>query len=188
MDMTGTQKIEAKPEVVWTALLDPEVLKDCIPGCTALEGSPEEGYTATVTQKVGPVKATFNGAVQLTNIRPGEGCKIEGSGKAGPAGHASGSADVSLSPDGDGTTLDYAVEAKVGGKIAQLGSRIVDGVARRLADKFFENFKEKVEGPAAEVTADAAPSPASDAAAEEAASTADGTEPKKGFLKRVFRN
>ena len=146
MELSGTRTIAAPREAVWAALNDPDVLRDCIPGCEALTGSPEEGFEAVVKQKVGPVKATFKGAVTLSGVRPPEGYRIAGEGKGGVAGFAKGGADVSLAEVPEGTELTYAVDAKVGGKIAQLGSRIVDSFAAKMADAFFENFKARVEG------------------------------------------
>ncbi|MGR3542117.1 MAG: CoxG family protein [Hasllibacter sp.] len=146
MEMTGSRTIAAPRAAVWAALNDPEVLRQAVPGCTEMTGSPQEGFAATVTQKVGPVKATFKGAVTLSDVVPLESYRIQGEGKGGVAGFAKGGADVRLSDaDGGGTLLEYAVDAKVGGKLAQLGSRIVDGFARRMADQFFANFEERVE-------------------------------------------
>lgn len=147
MELNDTRQISAAPEIVWAALLDPEVLKECIPGCQELTGSVEDGFEAVVTQKIGPVKATFKGAVTLSDIVPGQSCTISGEGKGGAAGFAKGGAKVGLTPEKGGTLLTYAVEARVGGKLAQLGSRIIDGVARKLADEFFERFQAAVEGP-----------------------------------------
>jgi carbon monoxide dehydrogenase subunit G len=196
MKMNGTRTIAAPPETVWDAILDPEVLKDCVPGCTAMDGSAEEGFTATVTQKVGPVKATFKGGVEIKDMDAPRSLRLEGSGKGGPAGFASGGADVTLAPEGAATLLTYDVDAKVGGKIAQLGSRVVDAFAARMADQFFERFKERVEQDGA-ASAEAA---ASAAIAPEPEQAADGTDPapvgtedpphtpdgKKGFIKRIF--
>ncbi|MDG3041963.1 CoxG family protein [Roseicyclus marinus] len=148
MEMHATRTIAADRMKVWAALNDPEVLKACIPGCSELTGSPEEGFSAVVTQKVGPVKATFRGEVTLSDVVPGEGYTISGEGKGGVAGFAKGGAQVRLSDaEGGGTELHYDVEAKVGGKIAQLGSRLVDSFATRMADQFFERFQAHVEGP-----------------------------------------
>ena len=157
MDMSGTRVISAAPDVVWAALLDAEVLQACVPGCQSMEGSPEEGFNATVVQKVGPVKATFRGAVSFGEMVPLERLVLTGEGKGGAAGFAKGNADVQLSAVEGGTQLDYTVQAKVGGKLAQLGSRIIDGFARKMADQFFERFQEAVEGPRAETEADEAP-------------------------------
>ncbi|MHA3916568.1 CoxG family protein [Halovulum sp. GXIMD14793] len=154
MELIGERTIGASRETVWVALNDPEVLKASIPGCSELTGSPEDGFEAIVTQKVGPVKATFKGAVTLSDINPPESYTITGEGKGGAAGFAKGGANVKLQKVAEGTLLTYEVEARVGGKLAQLGSRLIDGFARKLADQFFENFQEQVEGPKEEEAAD----------------------------------
>lgn len=146
MDMKGSRTIAADRATVWAALNDPEVLKACIPGCEEFTGSPEEGFEATVKQKVGPVKATFHGAVTLSDVVEGESYRISGEGKGGVAGFAKGAADVRLADVEDGTELSYDVEAQVGGKLAQLGSRLIAGFANKMADQFFDRFKERVEG------------------------------------------
>jgi hypothetical protein len=151
MEMHATRTIAADRMTVWQALNDPEVLEACIPGCEELTGSPEEGFHAVVKQKVGPVKATFKGGVVLSDIVPGERYTISGEGKGGVAGFAKGSAQVQLSDaEGGGTDLHYDVDAKVGGKLAQLGSRLVDSFAQKMADQFFERFQAHVEGPGEE--------------------------------------
>ena len=147
MKLTEERIIAAPPETVWAAILNPEVLKACIPGCKELTGTPEEGFDAVVVQKVGPVKATFKGGVTLSAMQPPESLTITGEGKGGAAGFAKGGADVRLEPQGDVTLLHYDVEAKVGGKLAQLGSRIIDGFAKKMADQFFEQFQQTVGGP-----------------------------------------
>ena len=146
MEMNGTRTIEADVDIVWAHLNNAETLKACIPGCQELTGSPEDGFEAVVTQKVGPVKATFKGAVQLENVVPGKSYTITGEGKGGVAGFAKGGADVVLTPVDGGTELSYDVQAKVGGKLAQLGNRIVGGFARKMTDEFFERFQDVVEG------------------------------------------
>lgn len=146
MELSGTRVIAADRETVWAKLNDAETLKACIPGCQELSGTPEDGFEATVKQKVGPVSATFKGAVTLENIIPAQSYTLVGEGKGGVAGFAKGRADVSLADVDEGTELTYNVDAQVGGKLAQLGSRIVGGFARKMADKFFENFQEQVEG------------------------------------------
>ena len=150
MEMHASRVIAAERMTVWAAPNDAEVLKACIPGCDELTGSPEEGFAATVTQKVGPVKATFRGEVTLSDIVPGESYTIAGEGKGGVAGFAKGGAQVRLSDDAatGGTVLTYDVSAKVGGKIAQLGSRLVDSFAQKMADQFFERFQNRLEGDA----------------------------------------
>ncbi|MDD9744356.1 MULTISPECIES: CoxG family protein [Marinovum] len=176
MQLTDSREIAATPEIVWAAILDPEVLKQCVPGCQEMTGSPEEGFEAKVVQKVGPVKATFKGSVTLSDMQPPESLTLTGEGKGGAAGFAKGGADVRLEPKGEGTLLSYDVEAKVGGKLAQLGSRIIDGFAKKMADQFFDNFKAAVEGPGQD---------AADDAPEAAASDGDEAAPKKGWFKRA---
>lgn len=153
MELQATRIIAADRGAVWAALNDADVLQACIPGCSELTGSPEEGFAATVTQKVGPVKATFRGEVTLSDIVPGESYTISGEGKGGVAGFAKGSASVRLSDaETGGTALHYDVQAKVGGKIAQLGSRLVDSFAQKMADQFFERFQARLEAPPAEAS------------------------------------
>ena len=144
MELTGSRQINAPRSEVWEALNDPDVLKACIPGCTEMTRDENGGFTAVVTQKVGPVKATFKGAVTLSDIVVQESYTISGEGKGGAAGFAKGGAAVRLEDFETGTKLSYVVEAKIGGKLAQLGSRVVGGVAKKLADKFFENFSNAV--------------------------------------------
>jgi hypothetical protein len=170
MKLNDTRDIGADPAIVWRAILDPEVLKACIPGCQSLTGSVADGYEAVVKQKVGPVSATFTGLVQLSDIVEGASLRISGEGKGGVAGFAKGGANVTLDPIPEGTRLTYDVEASVGGKIAQLGSRIIDGFAKKMADEFFTRFQEAVEGP--------------DDEPEVAEATADA--PKKGWFKRLI--
>ncbi|MEM6438326.1 MAG: carbon monoxide dehydrogenase subunit G [Pseudomonadota bacterium] len=146
MELQGSRDIAAPRSQVWTALNDPDVLKACIPGCQELTGSPDTGFEATVVQKVGPVKATFKGGVSLVDVVAGQSYRLVGEGKGGAAGFAKGAADVALEDADGGTRLTYDVDAKVGGKLAQLGSRIIDGFAKSMADKFFTNFQKVVEG------------------------------------------
>ncbi len=148
MEMSGENRIPASQEKVWAALNDPAVLKASIPGCQALEKTSDTEMTATVQAKVGPVKATFNGHVTLSNIDPPNGYTISGEGKGGVAGFAKGGADVKLTPDGDGTILAYKVNAQVGGKLAQIGGRLIDATAKQMADQFFAAFAANVAGPA----------------------------------------
>lgn len=146
MELSGTRTIAADRDTVWAHLNSAETLKACIPGCEELTGSPDQGFEAVVKQKVGPVKATFKGGVTLEDVQAPESYRIVGEGKGGVAGFAKGAADVSLAEVDGGTELTYHVDAKVGGKLAQLGSRIVGGFAKKMADQFFENFQEVVEG------------------------------------------
>ncbi|MDA4846330.1 SRPBCC family protein [Hoeflea poritis] len=146
MEMQGEERIAASREAVWAALNDPEILKQCIPGCQSLEMTGENEMSAAVKLKVGPVSATFKGSVTLENIRPPEGYTITGEGKGGIAGFAKGGADVALREDGAETVLTYDVKAQVGGKLAQLGSRLIDSTSKKLAGQFFASFGEIVGG------------------------------------------
>ena len=146
MNLSDSRTLNADIDTVWAALLDRQVLKECVPGCTEMSGTPEEGFEATVVQKVGPVKATFKGEVTLSNMDKPKSLTLTGEGKGGAAGFAKGGADVRLEPHGEQTILHYDVEAKVGGKLAQLGSRIIDGFAKKMADQFFDNFQSVLEG------------------------------------------
>lgn len=149
MELKGSRTIAADRATVWKKLNDAETLKACIPGCEELTGSPEEGFQAVVKQKVGPVKATFKGEVTLEDVEPEQSYRIVGEGKGGVAGFAKGAARVTLADADEGTELSYDVEAHVGGKLAQLGSRLINGFATKMADQFFERFQQQVEGPAA---------------------------------------
>ncbi|MCY6382787.1 CoxG family protein [Hoeflea prorocentri] len=146
MEMNGEERIAASRDTVWAALNDPEVLKQCIPGCQSLEMTGDNEMAASVKLKVGPVSATFKGAVILENINAPESYTITGEGKGGIAGFAKGGADVALRQDGDETVVTYAVRAKVGGKLAQLGSRLIDSTSKKLAGQFFESLGEVVGG------------------------------------------
>ena len=178
MQMTDSRTIAAAPGIVWDALLDPEVLKACVPGCQELTGSPEDGFEAIVVQKVGPVKAKFSGVVTISDRVDGTSLTLNGEGKGGAAGFAKGAASVTVEPatteDGtEGTLLTYNVEAKVGGKLAQLGSRIIDGFARKMADDFFARFQDALEEPEADDDV-------------EVEATEGEETPKKGWFKRVW--
>lgn len=174
MKLEGSRIIAADRETVWAALNDPVVLKACINGCQELEKTSDTTFEATVKQKVGPVSATFKGAVELSDMNPPESYRISGSGKGGAAGHASGGADVKLTDVEGGTELTYDVDAKVGGKIAQLGSRLIDGFAKKMADQFFETFQKVVEG-----------EPEAPKGAEETEENAAEDGEKKSWIKRL---
>ncbi|MGI3170282.1 CoxG family protein [Pseudooceanicola sp. C21-150M6] len=167
MQLTDSRDISADRATVYQAMMTPEVLKECVPGCTELTGNAQDGFEATVVQKVGPVKATFKGEVTISNMVENESLTLTGEGKGGAAGFAKGGANVRLEEIDGGTRLHYEVEAKVGGKLAQLGSRIIDGFAKKMADQFFENFDNAVAGPS-----DEAPAEGDD-------------QPKKGWFKRM---
>lgn len=177
MEMSGEYKIRAPRQKVWDALNDPEILKQSIPGCEEIEQKSPTELSAKVTAKVGPVKARFAGEVELSDLDPPNGYRISGEGKGGAAGFAKGGANVTLEEDGDGTLLKYEVDAQVGGKLAQLGARLIDGTAKKMAGQFFENFAAAVESgeesSASETPAAAAPAPAAAAAAPAASSGKD---------------
>jgi uncharacterized protein len=155
MQMNDSQRILASKDKVWAALNDPEVLKKCIPGCQALEMTSPTEMTATVVFKVGPVKATFGGKVTLSDLDPPNSYRISGEGSGGVAGFAKGGAAVRLeSESADVTILHYEVDAQIGGKLAQLGGRLIDSTAKKLAGEFFASFGEAVGG-VAEPAADA---------------------------------
>lgn len=143
--MDGDYLLPASAEDVWAKLNDPAVLKACIPGCQELELKEDGGFAAVVKVKVGPVSATFKGSVDLTDLDPPNGYRIVGKGDGGAAGFARGAATVALSAQGDGTLLRYDVDAVIGGRLAQLGGRLVNGVAKKLADEFFANFARCIE-------------------------------------------
>jgi hypothetical protein len=137
MDLTGEYRIPAARQDVWEALNDPEVLKQCIDGCQELSKDSDTQFSAKVTAKVGPVKAKFSGKVTLSDLDPPNGYKISGEGQGGVAGFAKGGATVKLTEDGADTVLSYSANAEVGGKLASVGSRLVEGVAKKQADDFF---------------------------------------------------
>ncbi len=168
MRMSGEYRIEADRDTVWAALNDPEVLKQAIPGCQEIDKISDTELAAKVKIKIGPVSAKFGGNVILSDLDPPNGYTISGSGKGGPAGFAKGGAKVRLEADGAATILHYEVEAQVGGKLAQIGSRLIDATAKKMAGDFFAKFAEVVGGPApAEATA-----PVTEAAPTEDAPTA----------------
>ncbi|ABD07795.1 Carbon monoxide dehydrogenase subunit G [Rhodopseudomonas palustris HaA2] len=139
MTMSGEYLLEAPRETVWERLNDPAVLKECIPGCEQLERT-DDGFDAVAKMKVGPVSARFKGKVRLSDLDPPSAYKISGEGEGGVAGFAKGGASMALTEHEDGTLLKYLVEAHVGGKVAQLGQRLINGAAKKLADEFFTKF------------------------------------------------
>ena len=146
MKMNGEFRVPTDRETVWRALNDPEVLKECLPGCQEIEKTSDTEMTATLTIKVGPVKATFKGGVTLSDIDPPNGYTISGQGQGGTAGFASGEAKVSLLEEDGATVVQYDVDAKVGGKLAQIGSRLIDSTAKKLAKQFFDSLAETLGG------------------------------------------
>jgi len=144
MTMNGEVQLSASRETVWEKLNDPEVLKACIPGCEELEPTEESGFRAVAKMKVGPVSARFKGRVTLSDLDPPNGYKITGEGEGGVAGFAKGGATVTLDGRDGGTLLTYNVEAQIGGKLAQLGQRLILGSAKKIADEFFSNFAKQM--------------------------------------------
>jgi uncharacterized protein len=149
MEMQGERRIPAPRQVVWERLNDPETLKQCIPGCESVDKISDTEFTAKVRAKVGPVSARFSGKVTLSDLDPPSGYTISGEGTGGVAGFAKGGATVALSDKDGGTLLTYNVEAQIGGKLAQLGQRLINGAAKKVADEFFANFAKAVGGPGA---------------------------------------
>lgn len=145
MELSDEIRIAAPKRVVYDALQDPEVLRRCIPGCEELIKTSENELEAKVVLKVGPVKAKFSGNVVLDTAGAPDAFTLTGQGNGGAAGHAKGGADVTLIEDGQATILRYEAKADIGGKLAQLGSRLIQGTAKKLADKFFKTFQEVVE-------------------------------------------
>jgi len=147
MTMTGEYQLAAPPETVWDKLNDAEVLKASIPGCEELNKLSDTEFQAVATVKIGPVKARFKGKVHLTDLNPPNSYKISGEGEGGVAGFAKGGAVVALAPKDGGTLLSYNVEAQIGGKLAQLGQRLVNGAAKKVAAEFFKHFAAQVNPP-----------------------------------------
>jgi uncharacterized protein len=176
MDMSGERHIAASRTAVWAALNDPEILRQCIPGCESLEKQSATEMTARVKLQIGPVRATFNGKVKLSDLDPPNSYRITGEGSGGVAGYAKGGANVALNDEGGGTLMRYDVKADVGGRLAQLGGRLIDSTSKKLADEFFEKFSTLVGGP---VPLPAAPEETSKAGALPAAK-------KASWFKRWF--
>jgi carbon monoxide dehydrogenase subunit G len=147
MDFTGRYVIAAAPNKVWDALNNPAVLKDCITGCEQLDKTSPTDFVATVKLKIGPLSAVFKGKVALSDLDPPTRCRLTGEGQGGVAGFAKGSAEVVLTPERDGTVLTYTANASVGGKLAQIGQRLIDGAAKQIADDFFKRFAAALEVP-----------------------------------------
>jgi carbon monoxide dehydrogenase subunit G len=176
MDMKGEYRIPAPQQAVWEALNDTETLKACIPGCETIDKTSDTEMTATVKAKVGPVSAKFKGKVTLSDLNPPNSYRISGEGQGGPAGFGKGGATVTLEQDGSDTVLRYEANAQVGGKLAQIGARLVDGAAKKIADEFFSNFATHVGGPS---------EPAAEAASGEAPAMTVNHEPAKPATKSI---
>ena len=179
MEMTSTRVVNAPPDKVWTALNDPAVLKDAVPGCESFERVNDTEWRVVVAAKVGPVAARFNGRITLADLDPPTAYTLKFEGQGGAAGFANGEAKVSLAPaDSQATALTYTAKAQVGGKIAQLGSRLIDGAAAKMADEFFARFAERV--------APTTPEPVS-ADAAMAAGSAENTAPAEAVRNPTMR-
>lgn len=171
MDMTGEQLIPLPRQRVWEALNDPETLKACIPGCESIDRVSDTEYKIAMTAAIGPVKAKFSGKLQLSDLNPPESYTIAFEGSGGAAGFGKGGAKVVLAAEGESTRLVYAANATVGGKLAQIGSRLIDGVAKKMAEDFFAKFNQVV-----------APAPAVAATPQAASSTRKGGLPVWGWI------
>ena len=159
MELQGERLIPATVPATWAALNDPEVLKACIAGCESIERTGEDAYAAVVAMKIGPVSARFKGNLQMTNVQPPNSYTINFDGQGGVAGFGKGSADVSLAAEGSGTKLSYVARAQVGGKMAQVGSRLIDAAAGKVAEDFFTAFEAALRPAEAEQAPAAAPAP-----------------------------
>ena len=181
MDFAGQYRIPAAPETVWTAINDPEILKACIPGCREMAQTDPTHFQAAVQLKIGPVQATFKGQVSLDEMEPPRRCVIAGEGQGGVAGFARGSAEVLLAAEGDDTLLSYTAKANVGGKLAQIGQRLIDGAAKQIADEFFAKFAETVG-----VKAAAGQPPAPRELVPEAPAAAGTAAPREGLAPEIW--
>ena len=184
MDMTGEFRVPAPRQRVWEGLNDPQILKECIPGCQTIEKVSDTEFATKVLAQVGPVKANFAGKVTLSDLDPPQSYTIAGEGSGGVAGFAKGSAKVNLAEDGGATLLHYAVQAHVGGKLAQIGSRLIDSVARKMAENFFTRFVAAVAPEQPTEAAEAVPGAA--VAGPEAAATETAVKPKDVRLPPVL--
>lgn len=180
MEMKAQQSIAAGRRRVWDALNDPKALKAAIPGCESFERSGENQFTARITNRIGPVKASFGFVIELSDLDPPNSYVLHGKGQGGAAGFANGSARVSLEDDGENTVLTYELDASVGGKLAQLGGRLIDGAAKKLADEFFSRLGEVIAGEEEE-----APQEAEDDEPEAADEPEAGSRPASATLIRL---
>lgn len=146
MEMTGEQLIALPHQATWDALNDTAVLMDCIPGCDSMEKQSDNEYLLTMTARVGPVSAKFKGKMTLSEVNPPDSYSLHFEGQGGVAGFAKGEAHVQLAPEGDSTKLTYSVKASIGGKLAQVGARLIDGVAKKMAEQFFTAFNKRASG------------------------------------------
>jgi uncharacterized protein len=159
MEFKGRYLIPASPEKVWSSLNDPQILRQCIPGCERMDKTDETHFSAAAVLKIGPVKATFNANIALENLDPPRRCTLKGEGQGGVAGFARGEAEVVLTPQTGGTELSYTAQANIGGKLAQIGQRLIDGAAKQIADDFFVRFTAAVANAPDAVAEPAMPAP-----------------------------
>lgn len=178
MEMQGSRDLAITQQQAWDALNDPEVLKQCIPGCDKVEANGPDAYSIGMALKIGPVAAKFTGKITLSDINPPHSYTISFEGQGGPAGFGKGNAKVLLTPNGRGNTLSYEVQASVGGKVAQMGQRLIDGVAKSLAEDFFKRFDLAMQARYPEAYAE----PAQDGVAAPAPAAASGEGPGMGVL------
>ena len=169
MDMSNSVVLPSTQARVWEALNDPAILKQCINGCESMEKTGDNQYAVVMTVAIGPVKAKFKGNLRLTDIDPPNSYMLQFDGQGGVAGFGKGAAKVALAPEGDGTRLSYTVNAQIGGKIAQLGSRLVDGASKKMADDFFQAFRVAIAPAEPDSAADAAAMPSGESGAEPSA-------------------
>lgn len=186
MDMTGEYRIPASKQTVWEALNNPEILKASIPGCQELEKVSDTELTAKVTSKVGPVSAKFSGKVTLSDIDAPNGYKISGEGQGGVAGFAKGGAEVKLREEGAETILTYTATAQVGGKLAQIGSRLIDSTAKKMANEFFSKFVEQIGSGDTVVETEAPVETPADPSAAASAQPSESPEPSGGISPMVW--
>lgn len=178
MEFKGSYLIASSPSVVWKALNDPEVLRRCVPGCEQMEKTDPTHFIASAVLKIGPVKATFKANLSLDDLDPPRRCTIKGEGQGGVAGFARGAAEVVLTPEAGGTLLSYTAQATVGGKLAQIGQRLIDGAAKQIADDFFARFTAALATAPVPATAEAAAEPPPTPIADE--------EPRRGLTPEVW--
>lgn len=171
MELTGDILVTAPRDKVWAAINEPQVLARCIPGCESMEATSDTERTARVAVKIGPVRARFTGHIRMQDVRPGEGCTLQFEGSGGAAGMAKGQSTVSLADEGAGTRLRYTAQASVGGKLGQVGGRMIDAAAKQMADQFFVALQSELAPREAQPAADAAAAPGATAAPEAAATS-----------------
>ena len=193
MEFAGRYIIPASPQAVWVALNDPDMLKSCIPGCERMDKTDATHFQAVVTLKIGPMKATFKGNVALEDLDPPHRATLKGEGQGGVAGFAKGEAEIVLTPEGSGTLLAYTAKANIGGKLAQIGQRLIDGAAKQIADDFFSRFSAAVSasvvgsaGPIGEVVMDSNAPSLEPPADTEPVAASDSSEKREGLAPEIW--